>query len=113
MVSTDDSTLEGLKGLFERAGFEAIATRTIDVALAYRDFDDFWDAQTPNFSPLTKTIMAFAGADRARLIETVRASLPPAPDGSISCSARANAINATVPRMTLATDSARRHSFWS
>jgi len=97
VVGTDDSTIEGLKGLFERAGFQAIATRTIDVTLAYPDFEDFWGAQTPSFNPVTKAIMALPDADRARLIETVRASLPPSADGSITYSARANAIKATAP----------------
>jgi ubiquinone/menaquinone biosynthesis C-methylase UbiE len=97
VIGTDDSTLEGLTQLFERVGFEAIATRTIDVTLAFPDFDNFWRGQTPNFNPLTRAIMALPNADHARLIESVRASLPPASDGSISYSARANAINATVP----------------
>ncbi len=35
----------------EQAGFEAITTRSIDVTLSYADFDDFWNAQTPSYSP--------------------------------------------------------------
>jgi len=37
-----------------------------------------------------------AGTDRARLINSARASLPPSADGSIRYSARANAMKATV-----------------
>ena len=92
-----DSTLDALNSLFARAGFADIATRAIDVRGTFPDFDDLWRSQTPSFSPVTKVIASLPDADRARLIETVRAGLPAGPDGSISYPARANAIKARAP----------------
>ena len=97
LPGVEDSSLDALNGLFKRGGFERIATKPIDVTVTYSDFDDFWRAQTPGFNPLTKTIAALPQADRARLVESVRAALPVGTDGSITYSARANAIMAHVP----------------
>ena len=94
---TAESTLGALSALFERAGLEEVAVRFIDVTVPYRDFDDFWQAQTPSYSPATKMIAAMTESDRSRLIETVQAALPVCPDGRIEYSARANAIKARVP----------------
>ena len=44
---TEASRLEALRALFHAAGLEQMETRTIDVCLAYADFEDFWQAQTP------------------------------------------------------------------
>ena len=91
------SSLSALDALFRRAGLERIATRTIEATLPYSDFDGFWRAQTPSYSPTTKMIAAMTEDERARLMETVRAGLPVRPDGRIEYSARANAIKACVP----------------
>lgn len=97
LPGTEDSGLGALGSLFERAGFEEIATRSIDVTITFPGFEDFWLAQTPSYSPTTKMIAAMTKSDRIRLIEAVRAGLPNRPDGSIEYSARANAIKARVP----------------
>lgn len=96
-AGVEDSGLDAFGSLFERAGFENVARRSIDVTVAFSDFDDFWRAQTPGFSPVTKTIAALPETDRARLLEAVRAGLPVRPDGSFAYSARANAVKARVP----------------
>jgi ubiquinone/menaquinone biosynthesis C-methylase UbiE len=95
---TAGSGLEALRALFQEAGLERIETRTIDVCLAYRDFEDFWDAQTPSYSPTTTIIASITGNDRGRLMHAVRSQLPTAPGGVIEYFARANAIKARVPR---------------
>lgn len=89
--------MASLPDLFRAAGLEAIETRTIDATQTYRDFEDYWTAQTPPFSPAGKLIAKMPEADRARLRDTLRAILPAAADSSISYSARANAIKARVP----------------
>lgn len=94
---TEDSSLGALTSLFERAGLEKIATRSIDLKVSFPDFDDFWQTQTTSYSPTTKLIAAMTKSDRVRLIETLRAGLPVRPDGTIEYSARANAIKARVP----------------
>jgi len=94
---TDASRLEALRALFQGAGLERIETRTIDVCLAYTDFQDFWQAQTPGYAPTTKLIAAMKDSERMRLMHAVQASLPCGPNGSIEYCARANAIKARVP----------------
>jgi len=94
---TDDSRQETLQALFHGAGLERIEARTIDVCLAYTDFQDFWQAQTPGYAPTTKLIAAMKDSERMRLMHAVQASLPCGPNGSIEYCARANAIKARVP----------------
>lgn len=94
---TQDAGLGALTAMFERAGFEQIVTRSIDVMVPFPDFDSFWQAQTPSYSPTTRMIAAMPDTDRKKLIEAVRASLRAGLDGSIAYSARANAIKARVP----------------
>jgi len=94
---TEDSRLEALSSLLKGGGLKDIATRTIDVTMSFPDFNEFWRTQTPSYSPTGKVIAALLETDREKLIESVRASLPAGPDGSIAYSARANAIMARVP----------------
>jgi SAM-dependent methyltransferase len=86
-----------LTSLFATTGFEGIDSTSIEVTQTYRNFDDYWEAQTPAFSPAAKIIAALPQADRARLRDVLRAALPPGPDGSIIYAARANGIKARVP----------------
>ena len=91
------SRVEALRALFHGAGLEGIETRTIDVCLAYADFNDFWRAQTPGYAPTTKIIAAMKASERTRLMHVVQSALPAGPNGSIEYCARANAIKARVP----------------
>jgi len=93
----DESSIEALRTLFEQVALEAIESRTIEVCLAYRDFEDFWQAQTPSYSPTTKVIASMTPSERTRLMCAVRTELPTAPGGVIEYAARANAIKARVP----------------
>ena len=93
---TDSSTLDSLRSSFQEAGYDEVTGTAFDVAIEYRDFDDFWQAQTPSFSPLTRIIASLASPDRASLTELVR-SQTLHPNGRVSWSARANAIKARVP----------------
>ena len=95
---TDESGIGALRTLFEGAGLERIEARTFEVCLAYRDFRDFWEAQTPNYSPTTKIIASMTESERARLMHALQGQLPTTPGGVIEYFARANAIKARVPR---------------
>ena len=95
---TAESRIAALRLLFEQAALERIETRTIEVCLAYQDFQDFWQAQTPSYSPTTKIIASMTESERTRLMRTIRAELPAAPGDVIEYFARANAIKARVPR---------------
>lgn len=98
LPGTEDSSLGALRSLFARTGLEEIATRTIEVTVSFPNFDDFWLAQTPSYSPMTKMIAAMTTSERAKLTEAVRAHVPIRGDGRIEYRARANAIKARVPR---------------
>lgn len=93
---TESTRLHALKALFESAGLHRIGARVIDVCLAYENFQDFWQAQTPAYAPTTKVIDAMKHSDRTNLMRAVERSLPCGPGGTIEYCARANAIKARV-----------------
>jgi ubiquinone/menaquinone biosynthesis C-methylase UbiE len=95
---TAHSSLDALQLLYRRAGLNSVDSRTIDVALAYQDFDDFWTAQTPSHQPTTKIINTMTASRRQLLKRALHASLPVGPNGKIEYAARANMIRGTVPR---------------
>lgn len=98
LPGTEDSRVAALQSLFAGAGLNDIEVRSIDVTVSFADFDAFWHAQTPSYSPTTKMIAAMPEINRNRLIESVRAQLPVRTDGRVEYAARANAIKARVPR---------------
>jgi ubiquinone/menaquinone biosynthesis C-methylase UbiE len=98
LPGSEDSSLSSLRSLFAHAELEEILARTIDVMVSFPSFADFWLAQTPSYSPMTKMIAAMTKTERARLTEAVRAHLPVRRDGRIEYRARANAIKARMPR---------------
>lgn len=89
---TAGSSLEALASLFQAAALHGIETRTITVCLAYRDFQDFWEAQTPGYAPTTKILQAMGHSERSRLMRLVESSLPAGPGGRIEYCATANAV---------------------
>lgn len=93
---TVHSSEPALRSLFDKAGLHSIESRTIDVTLAYSGFEDFWDAQTPRYSPTTRIIAAMSEPERRRLRRTVHDALAVAPGGRIEYSARVNAVRASV-----------------
>jgi ubiquinone/menaquinone biosynthesis C-methylase UbiE len=97
LPGTEDSSLDALRRLFARAGLEEINTRTIEVTVSFPDFEAFWLAQTPSYSPMTKMIAAMTAGERAKLTEAIRARVPIRDGGGIAYPARANAIKARAP----------------
>jgi ubiquinone/menaquinone biosynthesis C-methylase UbiE len=93
---TETSTLDRLASLFSGAGLEAVATTTFDVTVSFPDFETFWIAQTPSYSPTTKLLAAMTSAERTSVRELVRARLASEPGGRIAYPARANAVKARV-----------------
>jgi len=93
---TGESQLESLQSLFSRAGLDNVATFRFDVALSYPDFDDFWTAQTPSYSPTTAVIDALTGSERSRLKESVRELFAVDVAEPLVYSARANAIRSVA-----------------
>lgn len=95
---TRASSLAALQRLFEGAGLESIATRTIEVGIDFPDFESYWLSQLPRQNPITRTIEGLDRGERERMRDLVRAELAPRLDGSCRVQARANAIKARVPR---------------
>ena len=96
VAGTRDLSLDALASLFEQVGLEDIATTSIDVKVAFADFDDFWRAQT-HYAATTNAIAAMRRTERVRLIEVVRAAIAVGSDGRIEYSARASALRARSP----------------
>jgi ubiquinone/menaquinone biosynthesis C-methylase UbiE len=78
---TAASGLAVLVDLFEEAGLKGLNTTSFEVAVGFRDFDDFWRSQTSHIVPTTKIIAAMSLEDRLALMEEVRACLRPWGDG--------------------------------
>jgi ubiquinone/menaquinone biosynthesis C-methylase UbiE len=72
--------------LFASSGLRNIGNRTIDFALEFDNFDDFWSSLTPG------TYQHLSSSDVDRLKLAVREILPVSPDGRIPYTARALAI---------------------
>ncbi len=88
------SNIGALRSVFRSAGFETIASITIDITVSYADFDDFWLAQNPRYSPTTHLIETMTSSERQKLIDYVRSELSMTPEGRITYTARASAIKA-------------------
>jgi SAM-dependent methyltransferase len=84
----------GLQATLEAAGFRDIAITKIEATERFRDFDDYWQVQTMTFHPIGKTVATMSDADRNKLRDTMRRTLPAAPDGSIGYASRAIAYKA-------------------
>ena len=88
---------EGLKETLEATGLRDIDITLIEVARSYQSFDEFWQVQTMTLHPVGKTVAKMSDAEKSRLRDTVRESVPPGPDGRITYSARAIAYKARTP----------------
>ena len=91
-----DDSAEALHSLFDRAGLADIAVRPIEIKVMSNNFDDYWSAQTPAFSPNGRLIAALSETDRARLKGAVRAIVLPDGGSNIAYPATANAWKARV-----------------
>ena len=85
---------DGLRATAEAARLSQIVLTQIEVTYRFRDFDDYWETQTLQVSPVGRTALALPEAQRERLRRTMRAMLPIAADGSISYPSRAVAFKA-------------------
>ena len=83
---------EPLKQLFQAAGLKDVAVRPIDIAMDFRDFDDFWLPLLGGEGPAAGYVKSLSDERQAALRERLRAGLPIALDGSIPLVARAWAV---------------------
>jgi hypothetical protein len=87
---------DALAQLFAGAGLKGVEVRPIDVPTPFSDFDDYWRPFLGGQGPAPAYAMSLDEGDRARLRDRIRERLPIAANGSISLSARAWAVRATV-----------------
>ena len=87
-----DANAAALSQTFRQAGLCAIETTPIEIATDFVDFDDYWTPLLGGQGPAPTYVSSLEAADRDRLRELLRRSLPVQQDGSISLTARAWAI---------------------
>jgi ubiquinone/menaquinone biosynthesis C-methylase UbiE len=87
-----NSRIDEMRGLFERAGLDQVATRTIEIEVSYPNFDDYWSAQTGLANPVVQAIREMFEPDVVRLQAYLRERLATDHGGRIAYPARANAV---------------------
>jgi SAM-dependent methyltransferase len=85
-----------LADLFASAGLEAVEVTAIDVPTPFASFADYWQPFLGGQGPAPAYAMSLDETARARLRDRIQACIPVQVDGSISLTARAWAIRATV-----------------
>lgn len=85
-----------LSDLWHAAGLHAVETRAIDITTRFEDFDDYWAPFLGGQGPAPGYVVSRTEADREALRRAVQSSLPVAPDGSITLTARAWAVRGVV-----------------
>jgi SAM-dependent methyltransferase len=94
--SPDASSQDATVQLWRAAGLDHVETRDITVQRTFRDFEDYWE--TVLGGPSVAAPIASLGSDNVALLrQRLRARLPSAGDGTITYSARANAVKGVVP----------------
>ncbi len=78
-----------LKRLFEKAGFVAIETTSIEITTHFRDFDDYWKPFLGGQGPAPGFVLSLDEDKKNELRHALKARLPTQPDGSIAMAARA------------------------
>lgn len=86
-----------LRALFERAGLESIAVRGIEIPTVFRDFDDYWHPFLSRQGPAPAYLASLPDDTQAAIRDALQARLRPESDGSIRLTARAWAVQGTVP----------------
>jgi SAM-dependent methyltransferase len=92
-----EASPDGLHASLQSAGFADIAVTEIEVSRTFANFDAYWEVQTLPFSPPGRTVAKLDEAQRARLRDLMRETLPAGPDGSITYSSCALACKARKP----------------
>jgi len=86
-----------LEQLFRRAGLISVSVRAIDVPTVFRDFEDYWRPFLGKQGSAPTYLASLPGEARDRIRDALKARLVAAADGSIGMTARAWAVQGTVP----------------
>lgn len=88
---------DAMESLFRGAGLVTVRTTAIDVESVYRDFDELWRPFLDGQGPAPGYCVSLAPDRQAAVRERLRSSLTADADGSIRLTARAWAVQGTVP----------------
>ena len=86
-----------LEQLFRRAGLISVSVRAIDIPTVFHDFDDYWRPFLGKQGPAPAYLASLPAETRDRIRVALKARLVAAADGSIAMTARAWAVQGTVP----------------
>ena len=87
---------KALVALFTDAGLNETEVTAIDIPTPFASFDEYWQPFLGGQGPAPAYAMSLVETTRARLRDRIRNRVPSMADGSISLTARAWAIRATV-----------------
>lgn len=94
--SWEVSSAENLRALWTHAGLQDVEVREITVRRRFEDFEQMWEITTGAAS-IAAAVRELDAATREDVKRQWRAQFAPAPDGSVTGSARANAVRGRVP----------------
>ncbi len=89
-----------LQALFERTGFESIAVRGIEIPTVFRDFDDYWQPFLSRQGAAPAYLASLPDDLQAAIRDALEARIVAEPDGSLRMTARAWAVQGSVPAAT-------------
>jgi SAM-dependent methyltransferase len=89
---------EALRDLFASTGLTGVEVTAIDIATPFTSFDEYWRPFLGGQGPAPAYAMSLDETARALLRDRIRARLPVEADESLSLTARAWAIRATVAK---------------
>jgi SAM-dependent methyltransferase len=85
-----------LELLVRKSGLKQVEAASIQVPTIFQNFDDYWTPFLGNVGPAPSYVTSLDRADRQRLEDKLRESLPIEENGSISLIARAWAVKGTA-----------------
>lgn len=88
---------EPLEALFRTAGLTSVSVSAIDIPTVFQDFDDYWIPFLGKQGAAPTYLASLNDEMRDRIRDALKARLVPAFDGSIALTARAWAVQGTVP----------------
>ncbi|WP_043665333.1 class I SAM-dependent methyltransferase [Streptomyces xylophagus] len=86
-----------LRAVWAAAGLTDVEVAPLEVPTVFRDFADLWEPFLAGQGPAPGYVAALPPAGREGLRETLRATVPTQPDGSITLTARAWAVRGRRP----------------
>jgi len=84
---------EALEALFRGGGLRDVACQSIEIAMRFPEFADFWRPFLGGTGPAPSYVAGLESRQRDALAEHLEHSLPREPDGSIGLTARAWAVS--------------------